>query len=555
MKYTINQSAEVICIAIIITALSLILDQFLSSKFGILSEPIVYDGIAYCLKGEKLYNIYLESGFLDMLKHSFSLREPFWDVNIAMSYIINGTDHDNAAYYARFLGIFATVASFYFIAKKYSDSLSFSVTIVTIAAFIPLLSPNSNAIFSFSEIKAFKVLSDLRPDFMWGALLFCTIVYMKENLNKNSNSHFFLIGLLTAFVVIAKGSMAPVSLAILGSLGIMKLIYNKDKLSTSYFGKTAIALAPILIVLGLWYYFGGLESNVDRIKNVVNNKQMIRKYNSYSSKYLGFFIQIPFQIGLSSIFLSFISLLYALINIRRKKLRLEVLFYFLFPFFMYLFQAINGPNSLKGTGAALTLYSGIILILAHAFKSFNGISKSKLEYIFLTILSLFIIFKFVIIQNGLVHYQNQITNYEYANQRTLRTAKETYEEMLNEIGSSITNETRIFNNVYLFGGNEGIHRHLNFKVKGTWMNITHPKEVFLQEIKKSDIILIDADISKIRIHPQRKKHFDWLQEYLRSNKDFKLTKTYTIDIFKNQGSLQNKLQYRPRNISYYKKSI
>jgi len=54
------------------------LDAFLSTKFGILSEPIVYDGIAYCLNGENLWKTYGNLGFLEMLKHAFSMREPLF---------------------------------------------------------------------------------------------------------------------------------------------------------------------------------------------------------------------------------------------------------------------------------------------------------------------------------------------------------------------------------------------------------------------------------------------------------------------------------------------
>jgi len=535
----------------IISIIILLLDIALSSIFGILSEPLVYDGIAYCHKSEKLYNSFNNSGLLQFIKETFSQREPFWDFNIACSYILHGNDSDKAAYFARFIGIYAVLISYFYIAKKYSRSILFAFTSLIFAACLPLLSPSIRTIYSFNTIKSFKVLSDLRPDFMWGALLFATIVFIKENIYNNRNRHYLLIGCLSSIVIITKGSMAPVSIAILGTMGLIKLVVNRTKLNIRYFLKIIFALLPVIIVLLLWYYNGGLESNIDRIRNVMNNNQIVRRYSNYQSKYLGFISHLPFQIGVTEIVFTVSALCYFTYDSFKKKINLQVLFYFGFPFIMFCFQAINGPNPLKGAGAAFVFYAGFICAAGTIYKRIHENYGRKIELIILGILLVFIIGKVILIRNGIVHYNNQINQFELANNQRIYTTKESYEGMLTDLKPLLKSDARVFNNVYLFGGNEGINRFTNTKVKETWMNITKPKQVFLAEIRKSSIILIDTDVNDIRIHKQRKKHFNWLQEYLTNTSEFRLQKTYTIDVFKNKGSLQRSLIHKPRKISCY----
>lgn len=550
--FCLNNYLEILLVFLCAVGITSI-DILLSFKYGWLSQPFVYDGIAYCNKAKELFNTFHSAGIIEMLAECFSMREPFWDFCIAVSYILFNSTLDWVAATARIFPVFVILFTIYFTIRKHAN-FSIAVFILIVSLTLPIIAPNIRLILPLGEAKVSYLLADLRPDFLWGAMLFSTCVFVIENYTRNTLSFYFLAGVMAGLTVLSKGSMAPVSFFAFGLCSLYVLFKQWKEIGFNFITKIFITPSITAFFIGLWWQFGGLKSNIGRIFNVLSNDQMIRKGWTYSEKLLNYFRFFENQIGFTELRLSVLLVIGGIVfMIIKKKLFENVLVYFLLSFFIILVMSINGPNPLKGIGVSLLFYLSALLVFCELLVSRQGKWKFSLKTS-LSAIGIIIIIGWI----GLIAYANDYYKTQlsviYNEHGQIGSTKEEYLKMIKEVDGYIDDSDKIFHNFYLFAGNEGMNRYLGRNFKSVWMNITQDKDVFLKEMFKSDVFLIDSEDSPVFIHKQRRKHFKILSEFLDNSDDYQLVKKYEIPIYKNSGNILGRIRFQKRSIHFYKKN-
>ena len=529
----------------------LYIDIFLSIKFGYLSEPINTDGVAYCLKGKLLYTTFKEEGLSSFFSAMLSHREPLWDGLIGLMHIIFNSNEEKIAYVARFFPIVIFLSTVFFVASK-RVKVEVAYFLVLISAFLPIVSPNIRSLFPLGVFTNYKVLADMRPDFLWGSLLTATVVYTLENYKSFNPKYFFVVGLLASLTILAKGSTAPFLFSSLGLSALYVLFKNRHLGVLPVIKGIGIGLAIVLFFTSLWWLFGGLDSNVQRIIGTYTNTQIVRDGLPYAEMIKTFFWYASIHTGfLESRVFSCIVLLFLLWSIWKRQLDVKVLLYLLIGGHVIFIMSTKNSNLLNSSPASLLFYiagiSAFCILTKNLFESNNK---------YLTKLSLGAIATLIFSWLAFIVYSNSLFNDKLAKLDIRPNAKAEYLEMLEEVNSYLTPKDIVYQNFYLYGGIHSMEYYLGRKIPKLGININQAPNKTIKNTSRCKAILVDkqGSIWANKVHPRRKKHYDAFYTYLNTTNDYTLKKTYTINTLKNRGIVQDALRVDGREILFYLKN-
>jgi len=546
-KFSKHRLVTQTSIVTVLAGITALFETYLSFSHGILSRPMIYDGIAYCKKGKMLASTFQDEGFLALITKSYSLREPLWDFFLSLGFILFNSYEDWAAYTSRFFPILILLLAVNKICVSRKFKFSIFLFAVIITAFLPIIFPSIRAVFPSKIYPNMYVLADLRPDFLWATILVYLVVYVVEQRKRTDGIFFVSIGLITGLGCMAKGMTSLLMISTAGILLIYYIITNREQ-SIMLFGKAIfLSLISFISIIVPWKIQGGFDSNAARFVNARNSTQVLWDNLSFAERFSKYVKVTEWHLGFyECAVILLVLLLSAILTLRKRKIQPHSLIYAVIMTHILVILSTANSNLLVTLPVSLLFFLIGIIHLSSIGEHF--IKNSY--FIYLSII-VFILFWF---------YSSIYANYEmrtelnniYFEKGYLKNEKDSYLDMLVDVESLMAPDDSILNNYQIYGGIMGMNYYTGKEHKFTWMNISQSVEKFMNSINDTEFLLLDDSSSLAIYGGKRKVFFGELYDHLDGNNRFEKIRTYRVNKFSLRYSLSNEMNVNQRSISLYR---